>query len=87
MSLMQNRWFRRFGLGAIAAVALGVTAMTTAPAQAQDYGYRGPMVVHHAEYVPRFFFRFGGEQRWDHRDHWDHQNYWAHQDYRDHHWR
>ena len=39
MSLTQNRWFRRLGFGAIAAVALSVTAMTTAPAQAHEYGY------------------------------------------------
>ena len=81
MSLTQKRWFRRIGFGAIAAVALGVTAMTTAPAQAQDYGYRGPMVAYHASYFPRFFFGFGGEHRWDHRDNW------GQRDYGYHHWR
>ena len=71
MSLMQNRWFRRFGFGAIAAVALGVTAMSAAPAQAYDYGYRAPVIVHRAAYFPRFFFGYGGGHHgyyWDHGD-------------------
>ena len=71
MSLKQNRWFRRFGLGAVAAAALGAATMSTAPAQAHeyDYYYRAP-VVHHAAFVPRFFFGFGGNHwhQWDH--HW-----------------
>lgn len=77
MSLTQNRWFRRFGLAAIAAVALGTAAMTTAPAQAHEYGYRGPVIAYHASYFPRLFFG----HTWDHRDHWDHR------DYAEHHWR
>ena len=71
MSLTQNRWFRRFGFGAIAALALGVTAMSTAPAQAHDYGYRGPIVAHHASYFPRFFFGFGGGHHGYCQDHGD----------------
>ena len=72
MSLTQNRWFRRLGLGTIAALSLGVAVMTTAPAQAQDYGYynRGPVMSHRAAYFPRFFFGFGGGQHWHHYDHW-----------------
>jgi hypothetical protein len=72
MSLTQNRWFRRLGFGAIAAVGIGLTAMTAAPAQAHDYGYRGPMISHHASYFPRFFSGFGGGyHHWYHRDyHW-----------------
>jgi hypothetical protein len=48
--------------------------MTTAPAQAHDYGYnyRGPVAAHHAAYFPRFFFGFGGGQHWNHYDRWDH---------------
>ena len=69
MSLTTNRWFRRFGIGAIAAVALGVTAIGSAPAQAQNYGYyqRAP-IVHHAAFFPRIFFGYGGY----HWHHWDH---------------
>jgi hypothetical protein len=87
MPLAQNRWFRRLGFGAIAAVALSVTAMTAAPAQAQEYGYRGPMIAYHASYFPRFFYGFGGGHPWDHRDHWDHADRWDHGDRWDHHWR
>jgi hypothetical protein len=74
MSLTQNRWFRRLGLGTIAALSLGVAVMTTAPAQAHDYGYnyRGPVATHHVAYFPRFFFGFGGGQHWNHYDRWDH---------------
>ena len=81
MSLTQNRWFRRLGLGAIAAVSLGAAVMTSPPAQAHDFGYRAPVAIHHAAYFPRYFFGFGGEHRWDHQNHWDHR------DYRDYHWR
>jgi hypothetical protein len=76
MSLMQNRWFRRLGLGTIAALSLGAAVMTTAPAQAHDYGYnygygyRGPAMNHRVAYFPRFFYGFGGGQHWHHYDHW-----------------
>ena len=75
MSLKQNRWFRRFGLGAVAALSLGAAVIATVPAQAHEYGYQAPVFVNPASFFPRFFFGFGGEQ------HWDHQNY------RDQHWR
>jgi hypothetical protein len=78
MSLTQNRWFRRLGFGAIAALSLCAATLMTGPAQADDYGYRGPTGVHHASYAPRFFYGFGGEHRWHQWDRWDH---------RDHRWR
>ncbi|HXP04051.1 MAG TPA: hypothetical protein VN808_08005 [Stellaceae bacterium] len=79
MPLTQNRWYRRLGFGAIAAVSLGAAAMMTSPAQAQDYGYRPPVVaMHYPYYAPRIFFGFGGGY---HQDRWDHGNRW------DHHWR
>jgi len=72
MSLTQNRWFRRLGFGALAAVALGTAAMTTVPAQAREFGYYHPApVVQHAAFFPRFFFGVGGHH-WDHHDRWDH---------------
>jgi hypothetical protein len=81
MSLTQNRWFRRFGLGAVAALSLGAAVMATVPAQAHEYGYQGPVFINPASFFPRVFFGFSGERHWDHHDHWDHQNY------RDHNWR
>lgn len=71
MSLLtQNRWFRRFGFGAIAALSLGAAVMSTAPAQAREFAPRAPIAaVHHASYFPRFFYGYGGY----HWYHWDHR--------------
>jgi len=78
MSLTQNRWFRRFGFGAIAALSLCAVSMTS-PAQAREFGFRDPAVaIHHASYTPRALYGFGGEHGWHQWDRWDH---------RDHHWR
>lgn len=67
--LTQNRWFRRLGFGAIAALSLcAVTSLS--PAQAHEYGHRTPAVAaHHVSFVSRFFYGFGGHH-WDHRDHY-----------------
>lgn len=82
MSLTKDRWFRRLGFGAIAAVSLGAAAMSTSPAQAHDFAQahhfdrRAPVVaVHHPSYFPRVVFWFGGHHRdhWDHRDHSEHR--------------
>jgi hypothetical protein len=75
MSLTQNRWFRRLGLGTMTALSLGAAVMTIAPAQAHDYGYsyRAPMTSHHVAYFPRFFVGFGGGQHWHHYDRWEHR--------------
>jgi hypothetical protein len=55
MSLTQNRWFRRFGLGAVAALSLfAATMTTTSPVQAHEF--RGAAVAHHIAYFPRAFF-------------------------------
>src|SRR5579862_8333779 len=70
MSLMQNRWFRRFGFGALAALSLCAAAMSTTPAQARDFGFGSP--ARHAVYVPRHYFGFGGfggEHHWYRGDH------------------
>ena len=68
--LAQNRWFRRFGFGAIAALSL-FALTSVSPAQARDYGYRAP-VVHHSAFVPRAFFGYHGHYWGHHRDqyHW-----------------
>jgi len=68
MSLTKNRWFRRFGIGAIAALSLSTAAMAASPAQYRDYGYRPRVEAHHAAFLPRFF-GFGGYDwhHWDHR--------------------
>jgi len=72
MSLTQNRWFRRFGFGAIAALGLCASAAMTSPAQAHDYVPRAPMMTaHHASYFPSYFFGFGGGYHWHHWHHWD----------------
>ena len=42
----QNSWFRRLGLAAIAAVALGTAIVPTAPAQAAVRLWAGPGGVH-----------------------------------------
>lgn len=69
MSLTQNRWFRRLGYAAIAALSLGALAMPTAAAQARPMDYRAPVVAeHHAAYFPRFFFGFGHGYQWHHWD-------------------
>jgi hypothetical protein len=71
---MQNRWFRRVGFAAIAALSLGASAAMTSPAQAHDFGHRAPVAsVHHASFFPRVFFGFGGQHHWHHGDHWDHR--------------
>jgi hypothetical protein len=67
--LTQSRWLRRFGFGAVAALSLLALAPSQ-QAQAHEYGYRAP-VVHHAAFIPRLFFGFGGH----------HGYYWGH------HWR
>ncbi|HTZ37514.1 MAG TPA: hypothetical protein VMB84_15895 [Stellaceae bacterium] len=63
--LTQNRWFRRFGFGAIAALSLcALTA--TSPAQAHEYGHLAT-VVHHVPFLSRVFFGY----HWHHGDyHW-----------------
>jgi len=65
--LAQNRWFRRFGFGAIAALSL-FALTSVSPAQAHGYGYRAP-VTHHAAFFPRIFLGYHGHD-WGH--HWDH---------------
>jgi hypothetical protein len=67
--LTQNRWFRRFGFGAFAALSLGAL-VSTSPAEAREYGYRAP-VAHHAAFFPRVFF--GGGHYWHHWGHQDHR--------------
>ena len=64
--LTQNRWFRRFGFGAIAALSL-FALTSVSPAQAHDYGYRAP-TTHHAAFFPRIFF---GYHAHDWGRHWD----------------
>ena len=81
MSLTQNRWFRRFGLGAVAALSLVAATMTTVPAQAHEYGYRAPAVVNPAFIFQRVFTGFAGAGHWDHHAYWGHRDYWGH------HWR
>jgi hypothetical protein len=81
MSLTQNRWFRRFALGAVAALSLGAAVVATVPAQADEYGYQGGVFINPASFFPRVFSGFGAGHRWDHHAYWDHQNYWNH------HWR
>lgn len=67
MSLMQNRWFRRLGFGAVAALSLFAVSPAS-QAQAREYGYRAPVAVHHASFLPRVFFGHG--PHWQHRDHY-----------------
>jgi hypothetical protein len=59
MSLMQNRWFRRFGFGAIAALSLFAATMTTSGA-AQARGIGGMAVAHHMAYFHRGYVGYGG---------------------------
>jgi hypothetical protein len=53
--LTQNRWFRRFGFGAIAVLSLAASPMLTNVAQAHEYGHRAPVIEHHVSHVPWFF--------------------------------
>jgi len=69
--LTQNRWFRRFGFGAVAALSL-FALTSVSPAQAHDYGYRAP-IAHHVSFFPRVFYGY-------HAHDWHHQ--WGY-----HHWR
>jgi len=67
--LTQNRWFRRFGFGAIAALSLFALASAN-PAQARDYSYRAP-VTHHVSFFPRVFY---GYHAHDWHNHWDYHH-------------
>lgn len=68
MSLTQNRWFRRLGFAAVAALGVAGSAMLTAPAQAHDFAYHRAPIVHHTAFFPRIFF--GWHQGYG--NHWDH---------------
>lgn len=69
MSLTKNRWFRRTGFAVIATLGLAVSALSSAPAEAHEFGYRAPMTSHHrAAHFPRVFFGFG-----HHRHHSDYR--------------
>jgi hypothetical protein len=68
-SLTQNRWFRRLGVGAVAALSLFAITTSNNPAQAHSMVARAPVVaMHHVSYVPRFFFGGYGWHHWYH--HW-----------------